>query len=233
MNSGFAPIKKDSLSQKIQNRILNMVRDGVFEANEKLPSEREFCESFQVSRTSIREALKGLISMGVLEKRSDGTYVRENTNDIVREPIQALIQTRRIPMEKVSEARVAFECQMVRIAAEKAAEEDIETCRKMLEDTKNCKTAKDLLANKAAFHLLVAEMTKNELMIAMFSVLYDILNKFQIPMDEKEKESDLQTVSHEEILDCIARRDADAAEKAMRTHLNQVELRKYEFHTPD
>ncbi len=229
MGRRLGPIKRDSLAEKIQNRILDMIQDGSLTPDEKIPSEREFCEEFQVSRTSMREALKGLISMGILEKRSDGTYVREKTTDIVREPLQALIRVGRIPMEKVSEARIAFECQMVRVAAQKAEEQDIQECRKLLQEIESCANQKTKIEKKAAFHYRIAEMTKNDLMIAMFSVVYDMLHQFRISDGGSGEEKTPGKVGHAEILECIARRDPDAAEQAMRLHLADVENRKYHF----
>lgn len=225
----YSPIKRDSLSKKVQDRILIMIRDGILKRDEKIPCEREFCESFQVSRTSIREALKGLISAGILEKRMDGTYVRNSTGDVVREPIKMLIKTNDISMKDVSEARVAVECQIVRIAAQKATPEDIAGCKALLEEIDRSATPQEAVTEKAKFHLYLAQMTKNNLLVAMFSVLYDILHGFRAPEDSSMEEQRNTNVSHAEILACIERGDADEAERIMRRHLMQVEQQQYRF----
>jgi len=226
--NSFGPVKRDNLSQKIQLRILEMVKSGVFEPNTKLPSEREFCEKFQVSRTSVREALKGLISIGILEKRSDGTYVRNSTEDMVKEPLQMLIKTYDISMESIFEARMAIECQIARIAAERAENADILLCQHQLELIENSKTKEEMMQNKAKFHLLLAKMTKNPLLISMFSVLYDVIQEIRAAEGE-EKTSDVNPVDHKEILKYIELRDADAAARAMRLHLSFVEMQPYRY----
>lgn len=223
MEHSYDPIKKENLSKIIQDRILLLIREGAIVPNEKVPSERELCERFQVSRTSIREAMKGLISLGILEKRSDGTYVRENTSDIVREPIHALIKAQRLSMEKVTEARAAIECQMVRIAAEKAQKEDIKICRNILTEISKSTDIRLIITKKAEFHMQIAKTTKNDIMIAMYSVLYDIINTFRVPEGEETIAIDkTPRTTHEEILSCIERGDPDAAEIAMRKHLSGI-----------
>lgn len=222
------PIKRDSLSQKIQNRIIEMIRNGQLMSDKKIPSEREFCESFQVSRTSVREALKGLISIGLLEKRTDGTYVRSSTEDIVREPLQMFIRANDISMKDISEAREGIECQIVRLAAERAELEDIAACRNLLERIENSASPQEALVNKAKFHMSLAHMTKNPLLISMFSVLYDVLNEFRIS-DACDQGEDHSAASHGEILEHIAAHDAVAAEQAMRQHLAHVRNKAYSF----
>ena len=198
----YSPIKRDSLSKKVQDRILIMIRDGILKRDEKIPCEREFCESFQVSRT---------------------------TGDVVREPIKMLIKTNDISMKDVSEARVAVECQIVRIAAQKATPEDIAGCKALLEEIDRSATPQEAVTEKAKFHLYLAQMTKNNLLVAMFSVLYDILHGFRAPEDSSMEEQRNTNVSHAEILTCIERGDADEAERIMRRHLMQVEQQQYRF----
>lgn len=223
--NALGPVKKDSLSQKIQDRIIEMIRNGTFPNNTKLPSEREFCEKFQVSRTSVREALKGLISIGMLEKRGDGTYVHNNTEDIVKEPLQLLIKTNELSMENVFEARVAIECQIARIAAERAEKEDIILCHQQLELIDNSRTAKETIIHKAKFHMLLAQITRNPLLISMFAILYDVLHEFH--SSQTADAANVNPVGHGEILKYIELRDADAAARAMRLHLAYVETKNY------
>ena len=205
----------------IQDRLLDMIGNGAIKPNEKLASERELCSLFEVSRTSVREALNGLISIGILEKRSDGTYVRDNNNDIVKEPLSALLKTKWLTLEAVTEARIAIECQMVRIAAKKAQKEDIIKCQKILREIQKSKDPSLVIELKAKFHMQIALMTKNDIIIAAFSVLYDVLNSFRLPNGEKEKAT-VPLATHEQILNCIVKGDEDGAENMMRKHLESI-----------
>lgn len=63
-------IKRFNISHEVSRQIQNLILDGTIKPGEKLPSERELCNSFNISRTSIREALSGLISTGFLEKKA-------------------------------------------------------------------------------------------------------------------------------------------------------------------
>ena len=80
----FEKIEKNNLSDQVLEKIKQMLMDGVLVPGDKLPPERELCQSFGVSRASVREAIRSLCTMGILEARvGDGTYVSDNSQTVL------------------------------------------------------------------------------------------------------------------------------------------------------
>ena len=222
----LGPVKKVNLSEGIFNRILELIKEGYFKSGEKIVSERELCEMFDASRTSVREAIKGLTSVGVIVKRRDGNYVCENLADIIIKPIDILLNSYDLDMSEVLEARLAIESQLVRIAAVKATKEEcdeMEACLVCDDDT----PPEAIMRNAIAFHMLIAASTKNRILQEMYTVIYRIMH------ESRESGEGLRRVyqsrkQHMEILQNIRNRDADSAETAMRTHLSKLIVTKNE-----
>lgn len=78
----FAPIERQTVAEEIREAIGERIRNGELAPGSKLPSERELCEQFGVARTSVREAIQGLTTLGLLEKRANRSYVVEHLPNI-------------------------------------------------------------------------------------------------------------------------------------------------------
>lgn len=206
------PIIKTNIPKMIQNQIIKMIRDGSFKPGKRLPSERELCDEFRVSRTSVREAIEGLVTSGIVEKRGDGAYVSGNLNMILSKPFSLMVELNGATIDDIYEARIATECQNVRIAAKKATAEDLETLKSILDKTDTSSSLAEVRLHSADFHRKIAEMTHNPVLIAMFSVIYNIISK-----NPRNKYTEVD--EHREIFEKIKRGDADSAEEEMLKHL--------------
>lgn len=121
----FAPVTRGTLSEQIRDRILEHITSGVLEPGARIPSERVLSEQFGVARTSVREAMQGLLSLGIVVRRGNGSYVAEDFPDIAldavderKEFIRHLFETRRlleVPMTELAATRATDE-QRKRIA---------------------------------------------------------------------------------------------------------------------
>ena len=211
------PIKKVTLSDEIAKRILQQVRLGYFKSGERLPSERELCETFDASRTTIREAIKGLASMGVIQKKRDGNHVCDNLSNIIAKPFSILLSTMELSITEITEARLTIECQLARLAALRATEEELEQMEAcLIED--NSTNENILMQYSIRFHKLIAASTRNKVLEEMYSVIYRIL------LDKRQNEDSLRRIhksqlQHREILEAIRSHNPDRAEQSMRIHL--------------
>lgn len=216
MNVRYEPIKKVKISEMIQNQIIDMISSGKLPPGSKLPSERDLCESLNVSRASLREAIEGLNALGITEKRPDGTYIKSNLDSLLQTPFNLYVSLNNISMEKVFAAREVLECQNAYIAATEATEEELENMGKIVERLKNSVSDEDIWNNAAQFHMEVAKATHNEILIAAFSMIY----LFIAEKPRKEKAVDFD---HREVYEAIKSRDAKRARSAMINHLRSVE----------
>ena len=194
-----------------------MIRDEKYLPGQKILSEREMCERFEVSRTSVREGIEGLCSTGILEKRSDGTYISNNFESILHRPFNLFININDISLEEVHEARVAIEVQNARLAARKATPEDLAKIKNILDKTESSDDHNERHALSALFHKAIAEATHNQILIASFSMIYEAIY-------QKTKHANTKaSKGHKDVYEAIASGDPIKAAQVMEAHLMQVE----------
>jgi GntR family transcriptional repressor for pyruvate dehydrogenase complex len=218
----LGPVKKVNLTDEIFNRILNLIKEGYFKPNEKLMSEREFCIHFQVSRTSVREAIKGLTSLGIAEKRRDGTYVCNKLTDILVRPMYILLNSYALSLDEVFEARIAVETQIARMAAIHAKDEDILALEGTLKLAEQA-SEDDVMKHSVNFHRILAASTHNHIMQDMYTVIYSVLQKMRSNQSSLRQARYSQNL-HSDILHAIKNRDPDKAEQEMKIHLSTLKM---------
>jgi DNA-binding FadR family transcriptional regulator len=98
----FGPVERRTVADEIRERITDSIRTGELQAGERLPAERELCEQFHVARTSVREAIQSLVSVGYLERRGNRPYVAERLPEVDlgqdgrKRTVRELFETRRV-----------------------------------------------------------------------------------------------------------------------------------------
>jgi GntR family transcriptional regulator, transcriptional repressor for pyruvate dehydrogenase complex len=135
----FNPVSSKKLYMQIYNQIFSEIQLGSFAIGDKLPAERELCEQFGVSRAPIRQALSALELNGIIYSRQgEGVYVK--SNQVISDYSQSAIFFKSISPEDIVETRMNIEPLIVKFAAQRATDEDIEelrsTIKKMEEETK-------------------------------------------------------------------------------------------------
>ena len=102
LSTSFGPVERRTVADEIRERIADSIRSGELQAGERLPAERQLCEQFQVARTSVREAIQGLVSVGYLERRGNRPYVAERLPEVTldddgrKRTVRELFETRRV-----------------------------------------------------------------------------------------------------------------------------------------
>src|SRR5207245_2588055 len=112
------------------------VMSGKFQVGDRLPNERTLAEQFAASRTSVREALRGLEQTGVIyiKKGSNGgVFVADLDHRLVSRPFQTLLQLRKVTMDNIAEVRLIFEPEAARLAALRAKPEDLKELEQVIE----------------------------------------------------------------------------------------------------
>lgn len=138
-----APVPKRTLGQKTEDRLMKFILDEPIQVGEKIPNEYELTERFQVGRSTVCEAVKGLVSRGVLEvRRGDGTYVISTSymeNDVLG--FGSVQDKYQLAMD-LFEVRLMFEPEIVMLACKNATEEQIKEAERL------CKEVEDKLENR-------------------------------------------------------------------------------------
>jgi len=221
----IAPIKSTRIYEEIVRQVRALISEGRLKSGDQLPPERDLAAQFKVSRTSVREALRTLESLGLIEIRpGEGTFVREVSIESLIEPLAHMILSQREAVGELFEARRLLEPAIAGLAAGRATQEDLQEMERILEEqAKEVAAGLTGLAQDAAFHASIAASVRNRAITRIVNALMDLLTQ--------SREESLQTPGrptrshqdHRRILDAIRRRDAAGAQRAMLDHLNAVE----------
>ncbi len=219
------PINKESVVQQVIDRLTEAMISGALKPGDKIPTEMEMSETFGVGRNSIREAIKILVYLGVLEiKRADGTFVRNGFTDSMIDPmIYGIILNADESYVELKEFRELMEQSIVRSAIKKSTKKDIELLHekyKVLESVimeENTDIARIFQADND-FHDTISEMMHNSLMIKINSVVrtltYSLRLKTVTFMIENGSKQELLD-AHKDIYEVIKNKDFDRIESVV------------------
>ena len=174
----FKPIKQERLSVKISNQIKTLIIEGELKPGDPLPPERELMGLLNVSRPSIREALKALVGMGFLEiSKGNRTIVKSLAAGTMTDPLHQILQDDITIVFQLIEVRKAIEAWNAYYAAERATLEDIVHIETQVKSMRAKLKADNFSLEKedADFHLAISEATHNKIQTHIMFTIYDIL----------------------------------------------------------
>lgn len=176
----FAELPKGSISEIIVQRITDALISGELKPGDKIPTELEFSEKLGVSRNAVREAIKVLVAFGVLEiRRSEGTFVVEEYNSKLLDPLLYGLILSEHSMEELMEVKIATANSVLYLAILNATDEDIATLReyglefKRVMNTKPADTEKMYEASKR-FNEYLSAISKNRMLCQLDSIIHKI-----------------------------------------------------------
>lgn len=220
MNNPTAESRK--LYQKVSEAIADSISRGMYAPGQRLPSERELAEEFDVSRPTIREALLALEIRGMVEARhGSGVYVTDNPHPERSAPELD------IGAFELTEARALFEGEAAALAATVITDDEIRELERVLEEMV-AENESDVRGEQAdrRFHLLIAKATRNVAIASVVEQLWDL--RYNSPLCrhilEKARQVGVKPRidEHTELLKALRARDPQWARRAMREHLERV-----------
>lgn len=179
-NSLFAELPKGSISEIIVQRITDALISGELKPGDKIPTEVEFSEKLGVSRNAVREALKVLVAFGVLEiRRSEGTFVVEEYNNKLLDPLLYGLILSEHSMEELLEVKIAIANSALYLAILNASDEDICKLREYGEEFKNVMNEKPADIEKMyqaskRFNEYLSEISQNRMLYQLDSIIRKI-----------------------------------------------------------
>lgn len=218
------PIERTTLAASAFEQLISHVVNGDWKPGDRIPPERELCQQLGIARTSLREALKAMELVGMLDSRvGDGTFVCPRSEFLARPLLWAFTGTDETELRDVMEARVLLERDLAGLAAERGSEEEIaeigEAVRAMRDSVV---TGTSMIEADMRFHLAVAEAAHNGVLQNAVQLLRNLMRhwinlKLLIPNVPTRVLN-----QHDQIYEAIRRRDAERARAAMRKHLEDT-----------
>ncbi len=224
----FEKTDKRLLGSLIEERILEYILKKPLGIGDKLPNEFELADMFNVGRSTIREAVRGLVVKGVLEvRRGAGTYVR-NTTTVEDDPLglAKLHDKYKLALE-LFDVRLILEPEIAAKAAEYATEEDIARLKKLCDETEELYLAdQDHMPKDMEFHTCIAQCSKNRVVESLVPIIHSAISTFVHLTHRVLRTETIST--HRAIMQAIAEHDSTGARCAMVMHLtyNRQELMK-------
>jgi GntR family transcriptional repressor for pyruvate dehydrogenase complex len=216
----LAPIRKTRVHEEIANRIRRLILDGAFPLARSLPSERVLARRFGVSRGSVRDALRSLEMLGLLEMRhGQGTFPRELSVDRLVTPLVSVLTYQRDLQSELIDVRRMFEPAVARVAATRVTGEDLETLERVLDrQRRKLAAGQSTIAEDTEFHAALARATHNRVAVRLMETLNDLLEESRTLTLRQEGRPQRSVEGHEAIVSAMRRGDPDAAERAMHDH---------------
>lgn len=227
----FTVVRRTRSSDDIVSQIRSAILEDRLKEDDRLPGERELCGQFGVSRATLREGLRTLEALGVIEIRpgsTGGIFVSEPRGDQVGAALEALIRFRRATVDDLAEFRVSFEGQSAHWAALRADADDIARLSDLAKQygqlVADGEVAwRHLVDVDIAFHLAIAEASKNQVRVAIMLGIHRALAEASNSIAQHVQGPVRKAIARElrAIAEAVGQHDAPLAAKRMRAHVKK------------
>lgn len=223
----FKPIKNTKVYEQVIEQIKQMIADGTLKRGDKLPSERDLVRQLGISRASIREALRALEIIGLIEsKQGEGNFIRKNFDNGLVEPLSIMFMLNQSKPREIFELRKVVEIETAALAAKRINENELETLRNLIvkmeksdDETIKVKTDKE-------FHYTIAHASGNFVIINILNTISTLIDEF---IKDARKEilikysNSIINKQHEAIYNALKQHNPEEATKAMRKHMELID----------
>ncbi|MGB0466307.1 MAG: FadR/GntR family transcriptional regulator [Pontibacterium sp.] len=233
MSFEVEPVNRRSLSSQIAEQLQDAIMDGTLKANDRLPTEDELSKRYQVSRPTIREALKRLAAKNLVRSKrgpTGGTFVTRPSvaqlSDTLTGAATMMVSLKAVELSEINEARLELESSCCRLAAEHRSEAHLSALQDELRLQQDANiTAEAFCASDVRFHRIIADATGNRMlsfvMYTMIEALQPVANMIAYHFRERE----VIAGQHQRLLEALTKQDAEAACQALKEQIDYLAAR--------
>ncbi|MFT5873393.1 MAG: GntR family transcriptional repressor for pyruvate dehydrogenase complex [Clostridium sp.] len=221
----FSPIRNTKVYEQVIDQIKEMIDKGTLKKGDKLPSERNLVEQLKVSRTSIREALRALEVIGLIEcRQGEGSYIKASFQDNLFEPLSIMFMLEGSNPEEIWELRKIMEVEASGLAAKRITSVQLKELKVITQKLKDCEEEDVNAEIDKEFHYKIAECSGNILIYNILRTVSTLVDHFivdarKLILEEPGNKPILFT-QHNEVYLAMEKHSSAAARQAMRDHLD-------------
>ncbi|RKD31540.1 FadR/GntR family transcriptional regulator [Thermohalobacter berrensis] len=218
------PIKNKKIYEYVIEQIQDMIMNGAINKGDRLPSERELAEQLKVSRTSVREALRVLEVIGLIESRQgEGNFVTGNIENKFFEPLSVFFRLNKGKPSDILELRKIIEIETASLAAQRITKKDIEKLENLLNRMRETDDEEENSRIDKEFHYTIAKATDNYLIIGLFNIIPSLMEAFikdaRLKILKRAQNREILVEQHGKIFNALKDKKPKDAAKAMLEHL--------------
>lgn len=237
MRKIYRQISLHTIPEKIVHQVKSLIKDGKLQPGEKLPPERTLADLFGVARSSLREAINILETLGFVEiKKRKGIFVRTVSSPIISDPLKQILEEDKSAFYKIYELRKDIELASSYLAAKLRNKTDLARLRKLLNRMKEDAHMSHIsLSADLEFHIAIAQATHNFIRVHILKSIFDLSDDFNDFVTQRFADDTFHIAMvfahHKTIFQAIQKKDQEGARAAMNEHLTWVEEEWKKFWT--
>lgn len=210
--------------KKVIDYVKSEIQQERLQIDDKLPTERVMAEELSMSRSSIREALRIMENMGMLEcRQGSGNYLTGNLNKMFTESISMMLLLKQVSYGEINTLRRTIEAEAYVLAVQNITEEILEQLKVTFESMK-ISEGEEMIKKDKEFHYLIIKASENKLIISIMAALEELYTEsvgYILDNVSEETKSNLLDI-HETMLECIIKKDEVGGCEALREHYDIV-----------
>ncbi|MFQ7260847.1 MAG: FadR/GntR family transcriptional regulator [Christensenellales bacterium] len=216
---------KDKAYEKVTHYVKERIKTGELRVGDKIPTERELSEKLELSRNSVREALRTMDNMGLIRcRQGSGNYISGEMQQIIEETLYMMFMLKQISDIDVSQLRRAIDIQAMILAVRNVNEDDIYEIKQLLDRLDVIEVDESAFVDRD-IHLLISKYSKNKLIEIINDTLSTIMEKFIFKARRLVigNESDVLTVFHRDMLMSLLERNEGKGVLVINKHYDTID----------
>jgi DNA-binding FadR family transcriptional regulator len=229
----FNAVRTKRAFESVTDQIRMQVAQGLLRQGDRLPSERELAEQFELSRNTVREGLRALEVAGLLELKkgaTGGAFIRQGQAEAIVSSFSDLFRLGTIKGENLTEGRLIVGVAVTRLACQRCTEESLDRLQENIDASTAATDPELILKINLDFHRVLALATANPVLIVLTEALSEMQKEF-FKIYDLAPQSDI-LASRRRLITHLRARDENAAAKEMEQHLRYIQAHylKEDFH---
>ncbi|MFC2947668.1 FadR/GntR family transcriptional regulator [Virgibacillus sediminis] len=222
------PVRKTSLSEYVVYQLKEMIIKREIKIGDRLPNERELSKLFEVSRTSVREALRVLELQGLLNRGNSGTYVQANFSKIIEESLTLQILLNDASYKDIQQTRIMLERELIRLATFRRSKDHLQNIKENIKKMERAVREKNndlYIEADISFHNEIAVAANNSVLLFLYNSISELISKIQKSVSFDDEGVNTSLKYHKSIYQALEDQNLSQAEDQLVNHLIDVDNR--------